>query len=60
MSMTHVFFEGAQDELIFRDYLIANSEILSAYEELKIELKEKCKFDVMLTRMQNVNLLIGF
>ena len=41
----HVFYEGAQDELIFRDYLIANPEISTAYEELKTELKDKYEFD---------------
>lgn len=41
----HVHYKGMQEELLFRDYLISNTDIAIEYEKLKLSLKDKYKYD---------------
>ncbi len=41
----HVHYEGLQEDLVFRDYLIAHPDTAAEYESLKLSLKEKYEYD---------------
>ncbi len=41
----HIRYKGDWDELYFRDYLLIHPDVADEYAKLKIELKQKYKYD---------------